>query len=81
MESNYVWKGVFAGYFLRVGPAFYGVCDAVEPMLMADLSYLYIEINGVFGESGGEDSTGLGFEASYDFADVFYVTAGLRQTM
>ena len=75
-------RSVFAGYFLRVGRAFlWGFAMLLSPVLMAaDLSYRYIEINGVFGESGGEDSTGLGFEASYDFADVFYVTAGLRQT-
>ena len=34
--------------------------------MAADLSYRYVEVNGVFGESGGEDSTGLAFDVSYD---------------
>ena len=48
--------------------------------MAADLSYRYVEINGVFGESGGEDSTGIGFEGSYDLGGVVFVTAGLSQT-
>ena len=49
-------------------------------LMAADLSYRYVEVNGVFGESGGEDSTGLAFEASYDLGDVVFATAGLRRS-
>ena len=53
----------------------------VELVLMAaDLSYRYIEANGVFGTSGGEDSTGVAFDASYDLGDVLFATAGLRRS-
>ena len=56
---------------------FLAVALLLSPALMAaDLSYRYVEINGVFGESGGEDSTGIGFEGSYDLGGVVFVTAG-----
>ena len=38
--------------------------------MAADPSYRYVEINGLVGESGGEDSAGLSFDASYDLGDV-----------
>ena len=70
------------GGFLGIGCGFFlAFALLLSPALMAaDLSYRYVEINGVFGESGGEDSTGIGFEGSYDVGGVVFVTAGLSQT-
>ena len=74
--------GASTGGFLGIGCGFLlAVALLLSPALMAaDLSYRYVEINGVFGESGGEDSTGIGFEGSYDLGGVVFVTAGLSQT-
>ena len=74
--------GASTGGFLGIGCGFFlAVALLLSPALMAaDLSYRYVEINGVFGESGGEDSTGIGFEGSYDLGGVVFVTAGLSQT-
>ena len=57
------------------------VATLLSPALMAaDPSYRYVEINGLVGESGGEDSAGLSFEASYDLGDVVYLATGYRQS-
>ena len=48
--------------------------------MAADLSYRYVEANGVFGTSGGKDSTGVAFDASYDLGGVLFATAGLRRS-
>ena len=75
--------GASTGGFLGIGCGFFlAVALLLSPALMeADLSYRYVGINGVFGESGGEDSTGIGFEGSYDLGGVVFVTAGLSQTV
>jgi hypothetical protein len=74
--------GASTGGFLGIGCGFFlAVALLLSPALMAaNLSCRYVEINGVFGESGGEDSTGIGFEGSYDLGGVVFVTAGLSQT-
>lgn len=72
----------FAGRFMRTGcGVILGLVTPLSTELMAaGSSYRYVEVNGIVGESGGEDSIGLSFEGSYDLGDVFYVTSGLRLT-
>lgn len=72
----------FTDWFLRIGCGiFWSFGTLLSSTLMAeDLSYRYVEVNGVFGESGGEDSTGLAFDVSYELGDVLFATAGLRRS-
>ena len=72
----------FTGCFFRIGcTIFWGLGTLLSSTLMAaDMSYRYVEVNGVLGESAGEDSTGLAFDASYDLGDVLFATAGLRRS-
>ena len=66
----------FAGRFMRTGcGVILGLVTPLSTELMAaGSSYRYVEVNGIVGESGGEDSIGLSFEGSYYLGDVFYVT-------
>lgn len=74
-------RGAPGGGFMGIGCGFFlSVITLLSPASMAaDLSYRYVEVDGILGESGGEDSTGLGFEASYDLGDAVFVTAGFSQ--
>ena len=78
-----MWRGgASGGCFIGIGCGFFlAVATLLSPALMAaDPSYRYVEINGLVGESGGEDSAGLSFEASYDLGDVVYLAAGYQQS-